>query len=470
MSQLAVGGRAGRRRCGEASARRPSCSTSRSTRIEAGNERAQRLRPPRRGLARAAADAVDAAVAARRRPRPARRRAARRQGPPRLRRHADLARLAVVQGRAAGRPTTTSTSPGCAPPGRCRSARPRRPSSASSTSPAPRPGASPATRGTLERTPGGSSSGSAAAVAAGIVPAGDGQRRRRVDPHPGRLLRARRPQAELRAGAAPRADAAARPASSASSRPTVADAARCLDVQAGPDDRDRTSLPAAGRALRGRASRRCRVAGLRARLVARPRLRRPRRPRGRRADRGRRPSSSPTAAGLVLDDEPVHLGDDVTRCGCRAACCRSWTMDGLEERWPARAERADGLHPLGLESSEAMTAPKIARIHRRRYEVEQRVSPRCSTRSTCCSRPSTAVPAFAAAGPPPGGAMAHAVHDARQPVLEPVDVGPGRPHVRRPARRPAWSPRAATATTSCLRLARILEQARPSAPTRSRSG
>ena len=42
----------------------------------------------------------------------------------------------------------------------------------------------------LERTPGGSSGGSAAAVAAGIVPMATASRRRRVDPHPGRLQRA----------------------------------------------------------------------------------------------------------------------------------------------------------------------------------------------------------------------------------------------------------------------------------------
>ena len=45
-----------------------------------------------------------------------------------------------------------------------------------------------------DRTPGGSSGGSAAAVAAGIVPAALGGRRRRVDPHPGRLLQPVRPQ------------------------------------------------------------------------------------------------------------------------------------------------------------------------------------------------------------------------------------------------------------------------------------
>ena len=56
----------------------------------------------------------------------------------------------------------------------------------------------------LQRTPGGSSGGSAAAVAAGPVLGGARLRRRRLDPHPGRLLRAVRPQAAAR----PRADRA----------------------------------------------------------------------------------------------------------------------------------------------------------------------------------------------------------------------------------------------------------------------
>ena len=52
----------------------------------------------------------------------------------------------------------------------------------------------------LERTPGGSSGGSAAAVAAGMVPLGSRQRRRRLDPDPGVVLRARRAEGRARAG------------------------------------------------------------------------------------------------------------------------------------------------------------------------------------------------------------------------------------------------------------------------------
>ena len=50
----------------------------------------------------------------------------------------------------------------------------------------------------LGRTTGGSSGGSAAAVASGMVAGRPRQRRRRIDPHPRGLLRARRPEAGSR--------------------------------------------------------------------------------------------------------------------------------------------------------------------------------------------------------------------------------------------------------------------------------
>ena len=50
----------------------------------------------------------------------------------------------------------------------------------------------------LERTPGGSSGGSAAALVGSVLPAGDRERRRRLDPHPGELHRRVRPEAVVR--------------------------------------------------------------------------------------------------------------------------------------------------------------------------------------------------------------------------------------------------------------------------------
>ena len=71
------------------------------------------------------------------------------------------------------------------------------------------------------RTSGGSSGGTAAAIAAGLVDVGLGTDTRRVDPHPRRVLRHRRLQADLRA----RADGRHLPAG-AELRPRRPDGAR----------------------------------------------------------------------------------------------------------------------------------------------------------------------------------------------------------------------------------------------------
>ena len=77
----------------------------------------------------------------------------------------------------------------------CASAARTRPSSGSCRRPSPRRTGRRATRGTRRARPGGSSGGSAAAVASGMVAGRARQRRRRLDPHPRELLRARRAEA-----------------------------------------------------------------------------------------------------------------------------------------------------------------------------------------------------------------------------------------------------------------------------------
>lgn len=251
-----------------------------------------------------------------------------------------------------------------------------------------------------ERTPGGSSSGSAAAVAAGIVPlatASDGGGSIRIPaafcglvghkasygrvPHPGPMHSQTSVVGVLTTD--------------------VAGAARCLDVQAGPDDRDRTSLPPPGVRYE-QVIEELDVAGLRARWSldlgfvehVDPEV----------AELSRAAAEQlASAAGLLLDDEPVQLGD-ATKVWLSSGVLSNWTMDGLEDRWPARASELMGFTRRGFESSEDMTVPKIARIHRRRHDFEVAVAAIFDDVHLLLT-PSTAVPAFAAAGPPPGGAM-----------------------------------------------------------------
>ena len=96
----------------------------------------------------------------------------------------------------------------------------------------------------LDRTPGGSSGGSAAAVAAGHGPDRARQRRRRVDPHPRRLLRPGRAQAGARARLGrPRRRRMSFLVGDGVLTRTVADTAAALDVLAGPELGDATWAP-----------------------------------------------------------------------------------------------------------------------------------------------------------------------------------------------------------------------------------
>ena len=74
-----------------------------------------------------------------------------------------------------------------------------------------------------DRTPGGSSGGSAAAVAGGLLPIATGRRRWRIDPHPGRVHRPVRTEGHLRAHPPGPAD----PAAAADRHAWAACPARC---------------------------------------------------------------------------------------------------------------------------------------------------------------------------------------------------------------------------------------------------
>ena len=100
----------------------------------------------------------------------------------------------------------------------------------------------------LSRTPGGSSGGTAAAVAGGLLPIATGSDGGGLDPHPGQLLRVVRAEGHLRAHPQRARAPASTPLTSVLgclSR-SVRDTARFFDACSGFDQRDPLSLPDVG--------------------------------------------------------------------------------------------------------------------------------------------------------------------------------------------------------------------------------
>ena len=246
----------------------------------------------------------------------------------------------------------------------------------------------------VDRTAGGSSGGSAAAVAAGLVPvatASDGGGSTRIPASFAGLV-----------GMKPSHGRIPNPGPSGSQTAvfgllttTVAESARHLDLTAGPDGRDRLSLPSPTVSYED-LTESLRVAGLRARWSA---------------DLGFAVADSEVAAlcqaaasaladgaGLDLDDEPVDLGDPV-RLWFRAGAADLWLS--LEKgMWP---EVADDLTPFvrqGLEMTQDYTIPRYAEVLKLREVLQEHMAAVFDEVDVLLC-PTTAVPAFEADGPPP---------------------------------------------------------------------
>lgn len=251
-----------------------------------------------------------------------------------------------------------------------------------------------------DRTPGGSSGGSAAAVASGLVPlatGSDGGGSIRIPAAFSGLPGLKTTFGLIARG--PRRIGSANMSSLGPVARTVRDIARTLDLAAGPDPMDPFSLPAPG--VRFEASLEVPLDGLRAAWsptlgfgVCEPEV----------AEVARAAAARLfEAAGIVEVDRPVDLPDPGASWAAAAAVdiyCE------LEEFWPARGSEMTPVVAVALQLAESLTAGQHAEGIRVRQELVRRVCAAFEEVDLIVT-PSTPTVAFAAAGPLPHEVAGH---------------------------------------------------------------
>jgi aspartyl-tRNA(Asn)/glutamyl-tRNA(Gln) amidotransferase subunit A len=244
------------------------------------------------------------------------------------------------------------------------------------------------------RTPGGSSGGSAAAVASGMVPfctASDGGGSTRI-PAAFSGLVGLKPSF----GRIPHEHSAPSETSCFGAlTTTVRDAARHLDVVAGPDDKDRASLPPPTVTYE-RAIEDLDVGGLRALwsrdmgyAVVVPEV----------AQLARVAAEALVgAAGLQSVERPFSPSSPM-RTWLSAGAADMW-LDLEEGMWPGCADELTGLVRASLRSTAEWTVPRYARALRHRQRLEDEVADLFNDIDILLT-PTTAMAAYAAEGPLP---------------------------------------------------------------------
>lgn len=257
------------------------------------------------------------------------------------------------------------------------------------------------------RTPGGSSGGSSAAVSSGMVPfatASDGGGSTRTPAGFTGLVGHKCSFGRIPDVLANRYSQTAVVGALAT---TVTDAARLLDVMAGPHNRDRTSLPAPGVSYED-AIETLDVRGLRVVWST---------------DLGDAPVVDPevveitrAAAGALFDAAGLTPVEHDTRfpghidVWAKTGAIERWVnlRDGL---WPERGDELDPNVRPGFAASEQLPLRKFSRVLTRRFEIEEGVAALYDAVDVVCT-PTAAVPAFAAEGPMPTTLLGQRVHAA----------------------------------------------------------
>ena len=311
------------------------------------------------------------------------------------------------------------------------------------------------------RTPGGSSGGSAAAVAAGMVPfatASDGGGSIRIPASFAGLVGFKATYGRIPDPGAAESQTTVLGAMTT----TVADAARHLDVAAGPDERDRASLPPPGLSYE-RAAEELDVAGLRA-------------------------AWSPDLGYATVDPEVAELASVAALAWARAAGLelverpfaptdpvKLWLAAGAvdvhmgveEGAWPERADELMGSNRAALEATASYPVARFARVVQRRSRLQEEVAALFADVDVLLT-PTTAVPAFGAAGPAPKEIAGREVHPVMAVPFTMVANLCGNPAASLPAGLTAAGlPVGVQAVARrhadhvVLRLARLYEKARP---------
>jgi aspartyl-tRNA(Asn)/glutamyl-tRNA(Gln) amidotransferase subunit A len=174
----------------------------------------------------------------------------------------------------------------------------------------------------------------------------------------------------------------------------VTEAARHLDVVAGPDERDRLSLPPPTVGYEA-AIKTLQVAGLRARwtpdlgfATTDPEV----------ADIAKGAADQlASAAALAVDADPVHLPDAV-KVWMSAGAMDLW-LDLEPGMWPDVADDVTFFVRQGLEQTEDWVLSRFANVIRRREALTEQAAALFDDVDVLLL-PTTAIPAFAAEGPP----------------------------------------------------------------------